>query len=341
MKNRHIILIVLLSVLQLLPACTKKGETIITSFPQQKTLQAKIKHVPSPFLVPRYIGITGDYLFIYKEREEFLFSFFRLPDADFIADSGNRGQGPDDFNLLDTRSFYPTQDGFNVVEAGTNFLKTVSYDGKNLKTIHSKNILEQGISNNGLYPLTDSTFLTLGWLDEDNEYRILNSKSGQTTTTYPYPKWIDKHLKPSNPPLFVTFLKSCVVHPDGKKVAAFYSRFKRIRIYDNTMNILHDIEVQIPPYNTSFDNPIEKQPVYYIGQPYATKNYIYALCANNQPVQVSSRDYELQVWDWNGKAIACYKLDRKLTLMTISEEHRKIYALDNAVADEIYIYDLP
>ncbi|MDE5678254.1 BF3164 family lipoprotein [Phocaeicola sp.] len=334
-------IIILLSVFQLFSACTETNEKIVTSFPKEGNLQAEAKHTPSPFLLPRYVGITGDYLFVYKEREEHLFSFFRLPDADFIADMGNRGQGPNDFNLLDTRSFYSTPSGFKVVEAGMNMLKTVDYDGKELKVTHTESILEQGISNNGLYPLADSMFLTLGWLDEDNEYRILNGKNGQAMQTHPYPKWTNQRPNPKNAPLFVTFLKSCVVHPNKEKVAAFYSRFKRIRIYDSKkMNLLHDISVQIPPYAAHPDELIEKQPVYYIGQPYTTENYIYALCANKQP-DTTSGTCELQVWDWNGEPIACYKFDRKVTLMTISEKHHKIYALDNAVPDEIYMYDLP
>ena len=47
------------------------------------------------------MGIVGEKLVVYKEKEEKLFSLFNLPDCSYIGDMGNRGQGPNDFNLLD------------------------------------------------------------------------------------------------------------------------------------------------------------------------------------------------------------------------------------------------
>ena len=63
-------------------------------------------------------------------------------------------------------------------------------------------------------------------------------------------------------------------------MAAFYGRFKRLRIFDAHLNLLRDVEVQIPPFHTAFDNPSTSEwPVYY-GSPQAVGNYIYVHCAN-------------------------------------------------------------
>lgn len=301
-------------------------------------MQAKIQPVPAPLLLPRHIGITDDYLFVYKEREEQLFALFRLPEASFITNAGNRGQGPNDFNLLDTRSFCPVQGGFKVMEAGTSLLKTVVFDGKELKTIHTENFQDLGRGSNGLYLLADSTYLTFGQIDGDNEFCILNRATKETVKTGTYPNWVDKDPA-GGTPLFVTFIKSCVVHPDKEKVAVFYAHFKRLRIFDTSMNLLHDIHVKVPPYATPSENDGEKQAVYYIGQPYATKEHIYALCSNTLPS--GETGHELQIWDWKGRPKARYKFDRKISMMAISEKYNKIFALDNLIADEMYIYDLP
>ena len=58
------------------------------------------------------------------------------------------------------------------------------------------------------------------------------------------------------------------------------------------------------------------------------------LCAN---LQTGVDCHELQVWDWEGRPVARFKFDRKLSMMAVSPKYNKIYALDN----ELYVYDLP
>lgn len=332
----------LLLLVFLCSSCKDKGNVTveITSFPQVENLQGIVKSISTPVLLPRYIGTLDDYLFVYKEREENLFAFFRLDDGSYIHDAGTRRQGPDEFNLLDTRSFDTTVGGnaFTVLEAGSNLLKTVKYDGRKLSVTACKSIFGQGVSNNGFYALADSMYLTFGRLEGNSEFCLWNEKTGELVEKGDYPEWVEMERKPDTPPLFVPYLKTCVVHPSGKKFAAFYSRFKRIRIYDYSCSLLHDIDVKVSPCSISFEKPIQEQPVYYIGQPYATERYIYVLCANSN---TGVDQYELQVWDWEGKPVACYQLDRKLSMMTISMKYKKIYAMDNQIDNELYVYDLP
>lgn len=323
-------------------SCTNKvgKEEEILEFPLTGSLTAQIAPVPTPILLPRHIGVTDDYLFVYKEREEKLFAFFSLEDGRYIQDAGDRGQGPNEFNLLDSRSFNTSlgQNQFTVMEAGSNLLKQVEYDGEQIHVMSSKPVFETGISNNGFYVLADSVYLTLGRLERDNEYCLLDGKTGKLTEKGEYPNWFQPEKKEGNPPLFVPYLKTCIVHPEKNKVAAFYARFKRFRIYDNALNILHDVNVKVEPCFTKFDGPVQEQPVYYIGQPYATENHIYVLCAN---LQAGVDCHELQVWDWEGRPVARFKFDRKLSMMAVSPKYNKIYALDNQVDNELYVYDLP
>lgn len=340
--NMKYLLFPLLLLAFLCSSCEDKGETVVevTSFPQVGSLIGAEIAIPTPILLPRYIGVLDNYLFVYKEREENLFALFRLDDTSYIQDVGTRGQGPDEFNLLDTRSFNTTADNneFTVMEVGSNLLKTVKYDGQRLSVTDSKSIFGQGVSNNGFYALADNMYLTLGRLERDNEFCLLDGKTEELVEKGDYPEWTKMEKKMNTPPLFVPYLKTCVVHPSGKKFAAFYCRFKRLRIYDNFVNLLYDVDVKIPPCSTSFEKPIQEQPVYYIGQPFATDHYIYVLCANSN---TGVDQYELQVWNWEGEPLACYRFDRKLSMMTISLKKKKIYALDNQIDSELYIYDLP
>lgn len=323
-------------------SCTNKIEKVeeVASFPLTGDLNATIRPIHIPILLPRYMGALEDYLLVYKEREDHLFAFFDLESGDYIQDAGTRGQGPDEFNLLDSRSFNTglQSNEFTVMEAGSNQLKRVKYNGEKISVIDSRPIFEQGVSNNGFYALADSTYLTLGCLEKENEYCLFDGKTGEMTEKGNYPNWFERKNKTNTPPLFVPYLKTCVVHPSGNKIAAFYIRFKRYRIYDNELNLLHDVDVKINPCHTNFDDPVQDQPVYYIGQPYATERRIYVLCAN---LHTGVDCHELQVWDWDGHPVACFKFDRKLSLMAISPKYGKIYALDNQVDNELYIYDLP
>lgn len=327
-------------------ACASNTERVdvITTFGETGTLTAVVRKVPEPILLPRFMGIANNQLFVYKEKEDKLFEFFTLPDCFFLGSAGGRGQGPNEFGLLDTRSFRTSENDFSVVEAGSNLLKRVVFEDSCLTVTYTERVFEQGAPNNGFYLLKDSTYLTLGNIIESNEYCLLNKKTGDITKVGSYPQWTANQANKDNSLTFFNYLKSCVVHPDGDKFAAFYSYFKRLRIYNHAAALLHDIDIKIKPCSTNFQTGAEtnEQPVYYIGQPQATKNYIYALCSNAKGSGLTvPSDCELHVFDWEGKAIACYKFDRRVSLIALSEKYNKIIALNNRIADELYIYDLP
>lgn len=318
---------------------TDRVQTEVTAFPVEGELTATVHPSTAPLLLPRYIGIWDGYLFVYKEREEYKFSIFRLPDLAYTQDAGPGGPGPDDFNILDTRSFHATPDGtFAVVEAGSNLLKTISYDGTQMKVVKQENLLGNESSNNGFYPLADSLCMTLGRMEGSHEYTLLNRKAKEVHEIGEYPDWAGEAVQTKGIPPFVTYLKTCVTRPDGKRFAAFYARFKRFRIYDNRGNLLHDVNVKVSPSFTRFDEPVHKQPGYYAGQPFATEQHIYALCINQN---TGEERCELHVWDWEGNAVARYRFDRHISLMTIDPTQQKIYAIDRQNADELFSYHLP
>ena len=100
-------------------SCTSKQveERTVQSFGETGKLTPEICHLPSPIYIPRYMGVTGDYLYVYKERENKKFVVFKLPEMKYLGEMGSIGQGPNDFNLLDTRSFKNTADGFQGFHA--------------------------------------------------------------------------------------------------------------------------------------------------------------------------------------------------------------------------------
>lgn len=297
-----------------------------------------------PYLLPRYMGIADDLLFVYKEKERELFEFFSLPDCTYIGSAGTRGSGPNEFvSLLDPRGFQVLDSGFGVFESRINVLKTLKYQDGNLEVVQTENIMQPG-QTNGYYPLQDDTFVTLGNIIDPKEYFLYDRKKQEIIQKNDYPQWISEQEEYEGTALTFAYMKQCGVHPERNQLAAFYTYFKRLRIYDKDMALLHDVDVKIKPYHTNFETGGDnrKSPLYYTGQPQTVNNLIYALCLNAEAGGIEAKhNPELHVFDWKGNPIACYKLDRRVSLFTISEKYKKIYAIDNLSDNELYIYDLP
>ena len=334
----------LCSVILFCCACSSADTEVVTSFPKTGVLKAQVKKVPVPFLLPRFMGAMDDRLLVYKDREDTLFQFFALPSCEYIGSAGTRGQGPDDFGMPDTRSFYMGDSTFSFVEAGSNLFKTVSCQGRDLKVTKTESFLTPGIPSNGIYPLADSVYLTQGNLVGDDEFCLFDRKTSVLTPMRKYPEWTDMETGVQVYPSSFAYIKTCVVSPDKQCFAAFYGYFKRFRIFDSQVRLLHDVQVNIEPCETRFRGPegVSQQPVYYMGQPQAVGNYIYALCsnANGSGLQATSRP-ELHVFDWEGHPVACYEFDRRVSLFAISPKYHLLVALDNRIPDELFLYDLP
>ena len=346
---KYLILLLFTGILFYSCSSNKGGDiSVVSAFPKTFELTADTRKIPVAFLLPRAMLISNDNLFVYKDNEEFLFDIFRLPDCDYLCSAGTRGQGPDDFLFLDFRSFQPTNNGFKVLDLESNRFKTVVFENNYLSTMSSEQIFQDKGAHNGLYSLTDNVFLTFGQMMEPNEYTLINTKTETFTKTGNYPQWLPESSSMSGveQSLF-TYVKDCVVHPDGKKFASFYSRFKRIRIYEyepnESITLLHDVDVQVSPYS---DNPEKERYQYYVGQPQAIGDYIYAICSNvnmdNDPQDAQvANDCEIQVWDWDGNPVANFRIGRYISSMVLSEKYNKIYALNKFVEDELYIYEIP
>lgn len=323
----------------------KKGDRniyTVTSFPIQQELKADVRKIDKPIFISRVMFVSNDYLYLYKEKDSTLFDIFKLPSCIYYSSTGIIGGGPDDFMLLDPRSFQPTEHGFKVMEAGTHILKSVILDDKVLKNEKTERILEGRDAINGFYPLNNETYLSLGSINSEFEFRFINHRSGECIEFGEYPVWTEINVEQPFQ-RFMTYLKSCVVHSESGRFAVFYARFKRFRIYSNKGKLLKDINVKVDPYSSDIEADFMEQMSYYMGQPVAIGNCIYALCGNRKEndLTVSNPKNELQVWDWEGNPIACYQLDKRVSSFAISEKYNKMYAFDGLTENEIYIYDLP
>lgn len=315
-------------------------EVVVEKFSNVQSLTSDIHSISEEILLPRTLFIANNFLIIYKEREDKLFDVYDLPGLKHLYSFGTIGEGPNDFMLLDARSFRPIENGFQVLEAGSHILKTIRVDSQNIEIIKSEKLFEDQMPSNGFYPMKDNMYLSSGAIGALNEY-VFFDRATQTFQEFgEYPEWsktdIDQPFQ-----LFTTYLKNCVVHPDGDKFASFYGRFKRFRLYNIKGNLLKDVNVKIEPYTTDVKDS-RGEYIYYATSPRAVEDKIYAVCFNSKPSDPQgNQSYELQIWDWEGNPISCYKLDKEITYFDISKKYNKIYGINQKKENEIYIYDLP
>ena len=336
MKN----LLFTLILFALLSSCVDNSSiTIVKSFPIHKDLKSEIVSIPSDVVLYAFnLFVTNDKLITFNSDKEYIFDVYQLPDLQYLYSGGTQGNGPTDFMNVARKTFIPTDKGFKVFIEGHKKLKEVLV-GEECMNINQENIvtlkdIEVDLVN-GFLSLNDSTSLYWSGFDAETEYTLFNHNDKNATTFSPYPDWDGGSIMGNK---IFTYVKNSVKNHDGTKFASFYGYFKKIRIYDNTGNLLNDIAVEVPPYSDDIEELTQDRIQYYYGYPHATKDYIYALCRNDKP-NTNETSTELQVWNWKGEPVAQYNLDKRISLFTISEKYKKIYGV-NADDEKIYVYPL-
>lgn len=310
----------------------------VTAFKTNGELKSSTQKIPASVAIIRGMFISDDFLFLYKQKDTTLFDIFKLPNCQYINSSGYKGNGPSDFIFLDPRSFTAKKDGFSVLEAGSHILKTVKMQDQELIVSNTEKMFEESEATNGFYTLSENKYLSFGNINNDKEFIIFDNNNKTSMEVGDYPSWAKTNVDQPYQK-FITYIKNCVVHPNGSMFAAFYGRFKRFRIYNGSGMLLHDVNVMIEPFSTDIEKEYEKQWTYYIGSPQVINNYIYTICINQKGND--RKNCELQIWDWEGKPIACYNLDKQVSYFSISYKYNKLFTYDVNTDDEIYIYELP
>lgn len=191
---------------------------------------------------------------------------------------------------------------------------------------------------NGLIKLTDSLYICDAGLEEENEYAFVYP-NGELKKWGVYPEGIERfgNLLSRNQ----AYTKIKVAHPSGKYFAAFYTNSRKLRIYDISGNMLHDIELNILPGEQEVPLEVENRYIYAIGA-YATENYIYTLNLDMTPQDIYARKHypSLQVFSWEGKPLKQYRLNCYISAFTIDEADRTVYGVFAEDESSIYTFNL-
>ncbi len=319
-----------------LSACTVKPTLeMYYSFDTTDSLLGEKHDIPPVILYPKNIFIRDSFLIVFNEKMDTCFQVFDKANFEYKCTFGSKGEGPDD--LILPASQLVSNNHKETIVLDMNRLKKISFNREHPMI----SILDFSSSQpfyNGLIKLTDSLYICDAGLEEENEYAFVYP-NGELKKWGVYPEGIERfgNLLSRNQ----AYTKIKVAHPSGKYFAAFYTNSRKLRIYDISGNMLHDIELNILPGEQEVPLEVENRYIYAIGA-YATENYIYTLNLDMTPQDIYARKHNpsLQVFSWEGKPLKQYRLNCYISAFTIDEADRTVYGVFAEDESSIYTFNL-
>lgn len=319
-----------------LSACTVKPTLeMYYSFDTTDSLLGEKHDIPPVILYPKNIFIRDSFLIVFNEKMDTCFQVFDKANFEYKCTFGSKGEGPDD--LILPASQLVSNNHKETIVLDMNRLKKISFNREHQMI----SILDFSSSQpfyNGLIKLTDSLYICDAGLEEENEYAFVYP-NGELKKWGVYPEGIERfgNLLSRNQ----AYTKIKVAHPSGKYFAAFYTNSRKLRIYDISGNMLHDIELNILPGEQEVPLEVENRYIYAIGA-YATENYIYTLNLDMTPQDIYARKHypSLQVFSWEGKPLKQYRLNCYISAFTIDEADRTVYGVFAEDESSIYTFNL-
>lgn len=318
-----------------LSGCVENNRTAYcVSMPEPTPLTSETVVTEADALLPRGMFVVDGKLGIYKEREEFMLDFYSLPDFKYLCSTARRGQGPDDLLGLECRNIEVSGNTFRALEQNSWRVKTMTLVGDSaMQLVGVSEPLEAHGAINMFHRLDSLHYLSLGPTSNQKEFCIYDLSDGSAHEVGEYPEWVDAETLIKGMPLLVPYGKFLAVSPDGNRFAAFYWHFDRVRFFDRDCRMLMDVTASHETDSKEEDDE-NLFPACYFGAKTAGDK-IYALHADSDSTRL------LEIWDWNGRPISAFRLDRPVTVMTVDTQAHRLITKDAEHYNEIYLYELP
>ena len=291
------------------------------------TLEIAAVSVDLPSLKPKNLFLSGNNLVVVNQSNQKIFNVFPLPLNGDCFSAVNYGRGPEEIIAPDYLSIKAVRNEIIVADED-DYLKRYSIKDKEIIFVGKERLFKKG-HQPGLFQLGDKYIEYNDNRESANyEYRILNP-DGNKEFIGEVPVW-DNDIVPQKSALYYSNLR--VVHPDGKRFAEFFWRFRKVRILDKDGNVLTETSVNYP---TSSDLVPDSEGAYitYGGIPCASESRIVQFAQNefifNAKGEISPRTIsEYQVWDWEGHLLKRFIIKEHLELFTVDFTSGTFYGID-------------
>ena len=288
------------------------------------TLNLKALTLPYELLMPTRMLATSDQLIVYQRKGDDVLISINISDDIQQKVIGRKGRGPKEFTSIDVQSLKPTNNGFVCMDAGGKLNEVIMGDDIE---ITSRHISTYGHPQNGI--ILKSGFLSANIVNENSEYIFYTEDSDEPAFLFDYPDWTEDKAQP----LSFTYMKNMVSHPTEDKFAAFYINFRKLRILDSQGKLHYDIDVQVPNEFPVYSSDSPRRNLAYASYPYASDQYIYALCLNTHIMDMLP---EIHIWDWNGNLKKRLILDNHIDILAVDEDKSVLYGINVNSADTLY-----
>ena len=276
---------------------------------------------------PHNMFIIDNYLVVANESKDFAFNVFPLPLTGEGFTAVHFGKGPGELIDPDYLSIAVDENRFMIADKD-DYYKSFSISDNGISPIGQTRLYNKDIQN-GIFKLGSKILNNND--DRVNhyyEYVVLNP-DGSKDYLGEVPEW-DKEITMEMNSFY--YWNYRVVHPDGKRFAEFFWRFRKVRILDDRGHALSETSINYP---TPSGRVPDSEGIYsaYGGIPCASKTRIVQFAENTflrkTNGDISPRTLsEYQVWDWEGHLLKRFIIKEHLELFTVDFKSGIFYGID-------------
>lgn len=289
----------------------------------------------------RIRNLNNNYIIVSELLPENIFKVFKLPNMNFLYAWGNQGQGPNEFRGI-PGEIITNEDDLIIYDVVNRKLRTfevndsTSYQTKS-EILYYKNQLDP---LNRIRRINDTLyFMDYGTSIEKTNKEYVALKPNKEDTLFTFGEYPDSELKDHD--RYFKFLKTNLSKPDGSLFATFYLYQNKIKIYNNSGEIVKHIEI-----NDDYLSSEKSSDVIYRSAAWSSDKFIYVLGLNQSSEDLyenpdSTLKTSIEIFDWKGNQVYRAKFDRLINGFTVSEEYSSVYAYSISEPRKLYVYELP
>lgn len=276
---------------------------------------------------PHNMFVIDNYLVVAKESRDFAFNVFPLPFTGEGFSSVHFGKGPGELIDPDYLSITFDDNRFMIADKD-DYYKSYSISDNGIIPIGQTRLYNKDIQN-GIFKFGGKILNNNDdRVNHYSEYVVLNT-DGSKEYLGDVPEWDEEITMEMNSFYYWNYR---VIHPEGKKLAEFFWRFRKVRILDDKGHVLSETSINYP---TPADRVPDSEGIYsaYGGIPCASKTRIVQFAENaflrKSSGNISPRTIsEYQVWDWEGHLLKRFIIKEHLELFTVDFTSGTFYGID-------------
>lgn len=341
-------------------SCTNKDTNNYTitvdKFPIRKEIKLDSVIITNKLFNPQYLISCDNHLVCFNnDMSNDIFQVYRIPDCVHIGSFGRFGKGPQEFLEINRRFISPwSNDEFYLLDNMMLKFVKLNIDSLGVNFSISKTIKIPGefLPVNALvYPGNSFLYGSSPYFDgEYFSYNLADKKKvgiGEPENHLNLEGLKYSGLKTMN-------LSNMHLRPDSNRIAVLYGHIPLLRIFDNEMKIIAETKLKSidkQSFRVSGSGELlsnDKSFTCYL-EVKTTQNYIYGLYLGEQ-TQKENKQAEKQgidnirprihIFDWTGKTIADYGLNKTILHFTVDKDDRYIFGVSPYHENIIYKYSL-